>query len=237
VEEAVWGEGGIPGSREPHSHLYPDALEKLSVIFGKHLADVLVRHRKVETLTGQRNIIGRQNLVEALAHLGTLFARAGELDRDAQLEQVAYLGDHLRRVMMESFEVEVYATIGEHWNDDDPKSIGRRYDALAAPLIKRNDLLGVISPEEVQERFDALSDRIVQARRAKIADGDWSVWTDAANDLEWAAGEMRKLKREMGSAVDAATSRRFHVRLMVGGVALSVGFGVAATLIVQALGG
>lgn len=222
--------------REPHSSLYPDALEKLSAIFGQHLADVLVKHRKVETLTGERNVIGRQNLVEALAHLGTLFARAPEMDRDKQLEQVAFLGDHLRRVMMESFEVEVYAAIGAHWDEDDPKSVGRRYDAVAAPLIKRGKLLGVITPDEAQSRFDELSDNIVAARRAKIADGDWSAWTDAADDLESAATEMRKLKREMGSAVDAADGRRYNRRLMFGGVALSVVLGVALTLGVQALG-
>lgn len=171
---------------------------------------MLVKHRKVERLTGEKNIIGRQNLVEALAHLGTLFARAPDLNRDEQLEQVAYLGDHLRRVMMESFEVEVYTTIGAHWNEDDPTSIGRRYDAVAAPLIMQGKLLGVITPEEVQTRFDGLSDNIVEARRAKIADGDWSVWTNAADSLEAAAVEMRKLKREMGSAVDAANERRYN---------------------------
>ena len=227
-------EGG--DSREPHSSLYPDALERVSAIFGKHLAEVLVKHRKVEKLTGEKNIIGRQNLVEALAHLGTLFARAPELSRDEQLEQVAYLGDHLRRVMMESFEVEVYTTIGAHWNEDDPHSIGRRYDAVVAPLVKRGKLLGVITPEEAQSRFDALSDSIVEARRAKIADGDWSAWTDAADSLEAAAAEMRQLKREMGAAVDAANERGYHRRLMLGGVALSVVLGVALTLGAQALG-
>jgi hypothetical protein len=222
--------------REPHSQLFPDALEQVAGIFGRHLADVLVRHRRVETLTGEKNVIGRQNLVEALAHLGVLFARAEELDRDGQLEQVAFLGDHLRRVMMESFEVEVYATIGAHWNDDDRKSIGRRYNAIAAPIIRRGKLMGAITPDEVQRRFDELSDKIVQARRAKIADGDWSVWAGAANDLESAAEEMRKLKREMGAAVDEAMSRRFHRRLMIVGVALSVGLGVGLTLVTQAVG-
>jgi hypothetical protein len=221
--------------REAHSHLYPDALAKLSVIFGKHLADVLVRHRRVETLTGEKNVIGRQNLVEALAHLGTLFARAPELDRDKQLEQVAYLGDHLRRVMMESFEVEVYVTIADAWDEDSPDSIGRRYEALAAPLIRSNKLMGHITPEEVQARFDALSDDIVQARRAKIADGDWDIWTRAADDLEAAAKKMRVLKREMGAAVDAAVSRRYDRRLMLAGVVLSAVFGAAVAIAVQAI--
>ncbi len=236
IEQEIWGDGVL---REPHSQLFPDPLAKLTAIFGKHLADVLVRHRRVETLTGEKNVIGRQNLVEALAHVGTLFARAPELDRDQQLEQVAYLGDHLRRVMMESFEVEVYVSIAAHWNQDEPKSVGRRYDAVAAPLIASEQLVGVITPEEVQARLDALSERIVHARRAKIADGDWSVWTGAADDLEWAADEMRKLKREMGAAVSAAEERKFHRRLMLKGVALSavlsLAIGVGATLLVQAI--
>jgi hypothetical protein len=45
-------------AREVHSQLYLDALQKISVIFGKHLKDVLDRHRRVETLTGERNVIG-----------------------------------------------------------------------------------------------------------------------------------------------------------------------------------
>ncbi len=231
---------GVPSSsgsesREAHSQLFVDALEKLSVIFGKHLADVLVRHRRVEGLTGERNVIGRQNLVEALAHLGILFARAPELDRDKQLEQVAHLGDHLRRVMMESFEVEVYVTIADAWDASSPDSVGRRYDAVAAPLIRNKKLMGHITPEEVQSRFDALSDSIVQARRAKIADGDWDLWTSAADDLESAAKEMTILKREMGAAVDAAASRRYDRRLMFAGVALSVVFGAALAVAVQAI--
>lgn len=56
---SVEGEGFAPrDSREPNSQLYPDALEKLAT-FGGQLADVLVRHRKVESLTGERNVIGR----------------------------------------------------------------------------------------------------------------------------------------------------------------------------------
>jgi hypothetical protein len=164
------------------------------------------RHRRVETLTGEKNVIGRQNLVEAFAHLSVLFAQAPELDRDKQLEQVAFLGDHLRRVMMESFELEleVYVTIVDAWDDRSPNSIGRRYDSLAAPLIR-------------------------------LADGDWAAWTSAADDLEEAATKMKVLKREMGAAVDAATERRYHRRLMLIGVALSTALGVGLMLAVQAL--
>ncbi|MFZ1926976.1 MAG: hypothetical protein WAU42_12645 [Solirubrobacteraceae bacterium] len=189
----------------------------------------------MEALTGEKNLIGRQNLVEALAHLGVLFARAPELDRDKQLEQVAFLGDHLRRVMMESFEVEVYVTIAAHWDDESPKSIGRLYDSVAAPLIRRGKLLGHITPEEVEKRFDQIGDDIVRARRAKIADEDWPAWTEAADEFESAAQKMKVLKREMGAAVDAAVSQRSQWRMMVAGVALSAVVGAGITLLIQAL--
>lgn len=87
----------------------------------------------------------------------------------------------------------------------------------------------------MQERFDALTDDIVQARRAKIADGDWIAWTEAADDLEEAAKKMKALKREMGAAVDAALSRRYHRKLMLAGVLLSGALGVGLTLAIQAI--
>jgi hypothetical protein len=207
----------------------------MSIVFGTHLSDVLVRHRKVESLTGEKNVIGRQNLVEALAHLGVLFARAPELSRDKQLEQVAFLGDHLRRVMMESFEVEVYVAIAEHWDDQSSKSVGRRYDAVAAPLIRQGKLLGHVTPDEVQKRFDQITDDIVQARRSKIADEDWSAWTNAADDFEAAAQKLGVLKREMGAAVDAAEEGRFQRRLMIAGAVFSAILGAVILLLIQAI--
>lgn len=221
--------------RDPNTDLYPDVLEKLSDVFGKHLSDVLVRHRKVESITGEKNVIGRQNLVEALAHLGVLFARAPELDRDKQLEQLAFLGDHLRRVMMESFEVEVYVTIAAHWDDKSPKSVGRRYESVAAPMIRRGKLLGHVTPDDVQSRFDQITDDIVAARRAKIADEDWTAWTDAADDFEKAAQKMKELKREMGAAVDAAEAERSQRLLMIAGAIFSAVLGALILLAIQVL--
>jgi hypothetical protein len=106
---------------------------------------------------------------------------------------------------------------------------------VAAPLIRTGKLFGHITPEEVQERFDALTDDIVAARRAKVADGDWNAWTDAADDLEKAAEKMKALKREMGAAVDAATERTYNRKLMVGGALLSTALGVGITLGIQVL--
>ena len=46
---------------------------------------------------------------------------------------------------------------------------------------------------------------------------------------------MKDLKLKMGAAVDAATERGFHRRLMLAGVALSAALGVGLTLLVQAI--
>lgn len=164
-----------------------------------------------------------------------LFARAPELTRDEQLEQIAYLRDHLRRVMMESFEVEVYVTIAALWNEEEPKSTGRLYDSIAAPLIRRGKLLGHITPEEVEIRFDRITDDIVEARRSKIADEDWDAWKRAADEFESAAQKMKALRREMGAAVDAAKAQRSQWKVMVIGAVCSAGLGVGGTLAIQAL--
>lgn len=216
-----------PDTAADPSGLHPDVLARLSPVLGEHLTDVFAKHREVETRTGERNIIGRQNLVEALAHIGVLFQQARELDRDEQLAQLAYLEDHLRRVMMESFEEEVYAIIGEAWNQDDKRSVRRLYDAHAAPAIRREKLLGHVTPDEVEQRFTAISLRVVAARRAKVADAGWTAWKDASDDLKDAAEQLQVLKREMGAAVDAARSassarNRWIVSLVVG-VVLGLG--------------
>jgi hypothetical protein len=142
----------------------------------------------------------------------------------------------VRRVMMESFEVEVYVTIAAHWDDKSPKSVGRRYEAVAAPMMRRGKLLGHVTPEEVQSRFDQITDDIVSARRAKIADEDWTAWIDAADDFEAAGQKMRQLQREMGAAVDAAEAGLSQRRLMIFGAIFSAVLGALILLAIQALG-
>jgi hypothetical protein len=170
------------------------------------MADVFAKHREVEAGTAKKNSIGRQNLVETLAHVGVLFQRADQLDRDAQLEQVAFIEDHLRRVMMESFEGEVYAVIGKTWDDKSRRSVGRLYDRRVAPLIRIGRLHGHITPDEVRRRFDQISDNVVAARGAKVAADGWNAWKDASDDLKTAAGDITELRKEMAAAVDAAAA-------------------------------
>lgn len=218
--------------RDPHTGLHFDVLAKVAVIFGQNFAAVLKAHRRVETLTQESNLIGRQNLVEAFAHLSTIFANAHKHTRDQQLEQVAHLQDHLRRVMMESFETEVYVCVAAIWSDGGDRSVGRLYDAMAAPLIRRGRLHGHIEPEEVDRRLDQVGAQMVEARGAKVADGDFSEWESASRVMEEAARDLRLLKREVGAAVDAANAMRLNRRYWWTSIALSALAGAALSLIV-----
>jgi hypothetical protein len=214
-------------TREPNSGLCPDVLAKVSTIFGAHLADVLIVNRRLETITNETNIVGRQNLLEAFSHLAILFARAPEFDHEKQLEQVAFLSDHLRRTLMEGFELEVYVALNAVWNGESPDSIGRLYEARAASLIRRGKLLGHVTPDDVNRRLDEIIDRVDVARSAKVADGEWEIWKTAASDFDAAADAIRTLKREMGAAVDGANALISSKRQLIAGIVLSAVAGVA----------
>jgi len=211
--------------RELTSAIYRSSLEEIVRIFGRDFAPVLKAHQRVEALTGEKNLIGRQNLLEAFGHLGILFAEAPNLSRDDQMKQVAYLADHLRRVMMESFEQEVYVSLAAMWDQDNQRSVGRLYDAYAAPQIKKGALLQHITPDDLEERLDQIQKDVLEARKRKVADGDFSEWIAAANELEGAAEELKKLRREVGAAVDAAVANRTAKRRWL--ISLGVGVGLA----------
>jgi hypothetical protein len=221
------------GGREPNSGLFVDVLRQISTIFGTQFTEVLQIHRRLEVLTDETNVVGRQNLLEAFSHLSILLARAPDLNRDEQLQQIAFLSDHLRRTMMEGFELEVYVALADVWGEK--SSIGRKYEARAAPLIKRGKLLGHVTPEEVRRRRDDIIDRVTIARDAKVADGGWEVWKAAAYDLDAALTALRTLKREMGAAVDAAEGSIVARRRWILGIVLGAVLGLAGRYGLQLL--
>jgi hypothetical protein len=102
-------------------------------------------------------------------------------------------------------------------------------------MMRRGKLLGHVTPEDVQSRFDRITDDIVAARRAKIADEDWTAWTNAADDFEAAAQKMKDLQREMGAAVDAAEAERSQLKLMIVGGIFSAVLGAAIVFLIQAV--
>jgi hypothetical protein len=213
-------------AREAGTQLNPEALARLASILG-HLPEVFAKQRDIETHTHERSIIGRQNLNEAFAHVGTLFLKAPDLNRDQQMEQLAHLEDHLRRVMMENFEQEVYAELGDIWEQEPRKGVGTLYEAKAAALIRSGKIHGHIHPDEVKKQNERISARVIEARRAKVADGDWGVWQDASDELKLAGKEAESLKKELGTAVDAAQAFETNKNRWVAGIV--IGVAIAAT--------
>lgn len=203
-------------AREANSQLHPDVLKRLANILGTQVPDVFSRHKEIESKTEIEDRIGQQNLNETFSHVAVLFQSGAEFDRDEQLEQVAYIEDHLRRVMMEAFEQSVNEMIGEL--RDGKRSLERQYYRRAAPLIRMGRLQGHISPEQLQRRFDAILKQCLEARRAKVADGGWDEWKTASAELQNAAALTGELQRDIRAAVEAAhTSWRFAL-----GVALAI---------------
>jgi hypothetical protein len=231
--------------RNANSGLFDDVLTQLSVLFGQPLLDVYGANRRIEAFTGVADKIGRNNLLEAFSHLGVLFAEAPLLDRDQQMAQMTLISDHLRRALMEAFEQEVTKALAEMW-DTQSAGVGARYNATVPDLVAAGKLLGHVHPDGVTRRRDEISTKILDARRAKLADGDWSTWKAASTDLEWAADELQKLRREMGTAVDAAAAlyeslvrekrerSRFYIALILGFIA-AFAAGVAAALLTPVL--
>jgi hypothetical protein len=86
-----------------------------------------------------------------------------------------------------------------------------------------------------RRRANSAADDPPVAENARAADEDWSAWSAAAGEFETAAKEIRRLKREMGAAVDTAQARRTQKRMLVAGALPSAVCGVVLTFVVQDL--
>jgi hypothetical protein len=221
--------------REPTSGLYTDVLARAGYLIGEPLLEVLKASRRLEVVTGDINLVARQNLLEAFSHLGVLFTSGPSRDQAWQVEQVTHISDHLRRALMEGFEQALNVALADVWNDQDRRSVGRRYDAIVVPLVKRGKLMGHVAPADVLRRKDDILQRALEARDAKAGDGDWDDWKTAAQHFEMAAEELRDLRREMGAAVDAADDKRAGYRNLVIGIVAGLGTGIVAIVVVQLL--
>jgi hypothetical protein len=227
--------GDSRSAREESSGLFPEVLREVSAIFGLHFPGVLESYRDLEALTAERAFASRQNLLEALSHLAVLFGRAGALDREEQLAQVAHMSDHLRRVLMEGFEKQAYLVLGaiRTEGDEGEPSLDTQYKVQAAPLIRAGKLNGFITPDEVEARFDSALRRLSRARGTKVADGSWDEWEEAAAEMGDVAVDLRDLRRDLGAAVDAAnelatSKRHYWGAILYGGLVgaiLAVGLG------------
>ncbi|HYI81118.1 MAG TPA: hypothetical protein VEW67_09685 [Thermoleophilaceae bacterium] len=165
-------------------------VERIFWLLREKLPRVLAANRYFEEQTGLHNEAGRNNLIDALSHLGTLVESAEELGPDGQAKQIALMEDHLRRSMMEGFEQLLRLRLGraaEIWDDLSP--LERWHPDARLP--------GDEEVEATRRRIVALLDRGRASKRA----ADWDAWEQGTDYLvkacDLAVDLDRRLERGM----------------------------------------
>ena len=129
------------------SGVYREQIERMLEILSTRVLTVMEAHRYAEENARIYNRIGRNNLAEALSHLARLAESAPGLSDAAQRDQLTNFEDHLRRTMMESFEVVAKARLGSLKQD----GIWDRYYTRAARLVDHGKLPAAATGEEIRD--------------------------------------------------------------------------------------
>ena len=199
--------------------VHREQLERMLDILSKRILTVMEAHRYAEEHARIYNRIGRNNLNEALSHLGRLAESAPELTREEQRDQITNFEDHLRRTMMESFEVVAKARLGKLKKD----GIWDRYYAKAARLVDRGRLPSIATTEEIEEIEREVKFFLEEGRSRKTAH-NWNEWTYGSECLRSASDKADELSRKLREAVGAAEDyRRNRLGLVVGIVGTIIG--------------
>lgn len=196
--------------------LDPKIQRRLNVVLGVHIPQVFRANRIIELQTGYSSEIGRNNLVDALSHLGTLAERGSDLTPEQQASQLSKIEEHLRRALIEHPEEVVrnrIAELDERW---------LAYQREASPYRHEGTLRGVSRHQELEELRNRIHMLIEAARSKKPDETTWDESLEAAGDMTQAAnltaeladkleqciGQAQQLSRERER--DAATRRDRH---------------------------
>lgn len=208
--------------------VYREQVERMLEILSTRILTVMEAHRYAEEHARIYNRIGRNNLAEALSHLARLAESAPELSDAEQRDQLTNFEDHLRRTMMESFEVVARARLGRLKQD----GIWDRYYTRAARLVDHGKLPAAATDEEIRDL--ELEVRFwMEEGRARKTTHRWDDWTYGAECLRTASVKADELSRKLREAVGAAEDyRRGRLGLIVGAVGTIVGVvGVAIAVL------
>src|SRR5687768_15869778 len=137
----------MEGSTTPRDQIpgvYVEHVERLLTTLADHLRTAFEANRFLEEQTGLHNQAGGNNLTEALSHIGTLAENAQRLSFEEQRDQLTHLDDHLRRSMMEAFEVVVKARLGKL------RALWSEYLRKASNLSRRGRIRGVKPQSELE---------------------------------------------------------------------------------------
>lgn len=211
--------------------IYVEQIERMLEVLSTRVLTVMEAHRYAEEEARIYNRIGRNNLTEALSHLARLAESAADLSNEEQRDQITNFEDHLRRTMMESFEVVAKARLGKLKKD----GIWDRYYSNAARLVDGGKLPSVASTEEIEEVEREVKYWMEEGRARKTAHS-WEDWTYGSECLRKASDKADELSRKLREAVGAAEDyRRGRLGLIVGvlgGLAGIAGVAVAVLTLV-----
>lgn len=207
--------------------VYRVQLERMLELMATRIPTVMAAHRYAEEHARIYNRIGRNNLTEALSHLAGLAEGAERLSEAEQRDELTNFEDHLRRTMMESFEVVAKARLGKLKKD----GIWDRYYNQAARLVDGGKLPTVASREEILELEQEIRFWMEEGRSRKNAQ-NWDEWIYGAECLRKASDKADELSRRLREAVGAADDyKRGRLGIVVGVVGAIVGVaGIAVAI-------
>jgi hypothetical protein len=209
--------------------VYVGNLERLLDVLQTRLRKVMEAHRFFEEHAQMRNRIGAANLNEALSHIGRLAESADDMTEEQQRDQVTHFEDHLRRTMMESFELVARARLGRLKQE----GITTKYSRQVVPLLTRGKLPHV-APAGEMLALQRECRRLMEEGRKRKDHYSWEEWDYGAECLAEACEKADSLSTMMRESVGAAEAyRRERLMLTLGVVAVVLA--VAGIVIALAL--
>jgi hypothetical protein len=193
-----------PGSGPAADHVagvHVDHLEKIAYVFREKFSRVLAANRFFEEETGLHNEVGHNNLNDALSHLGSLFEGADKMDYEQQGHEVHDLEGHLRRSMMESYELVVRQRLGQI------AELWEKHDRLVRPLQERGELEGLPPLDQLSGLRVRIRNLINDGRGCKRGH-DWDEWEKGTDHLIDACRTASELHDKLGAGLRAAEQHR-----------------------------
>jgi hypothetical protein len=208
--------------------VYVAEVERMLAILATRILTVMDAHRYAEEHARIYNRIGRNNLTEALSHLARLAESAESLSRAEQRDQLTHFEDHLRRTMMESFEVVAKARLGKLKKD----GTWDRYYSKASSLVERGKLPTCADAAEIRE-LEIQVKYYMEEGRSRKTGTSWEDWIHGAECLRQASDKADELSRKLREAIGAAEDyRRGRLGIVVGVAGTVVGLvGIAVAIL------
>jgi hypothetical protein len=185
----------------PFGHLASRNQQRLANILCAQVPEVFRKNRVIEQETGYVSEIGRNMMVDVLAHLGTL-AVGTNLDAEQQASQLAKIEEHLRRALLEHPEEVLrdrIAEVGERW---------LVYQREAFPYREQGTLPNAPRHRDLEETRSRIHRLLEKGRSKKAHETTWEESLDAAADITSAATLTNELADKLEQCIGAAQERR-----------------------------